>query len=85
MEGRFMPRHNPQVAPPRKQMTAAQRQALKRATKELERAEADLDKARQRWADLIQELPQSDAARYLGMSRQALAYRVKSFSRAKGQ
>jgi hypothetical protein len=68
----------PGVAPPRKALTAAQRRAVDRATKKLQEAEGELEEARQEWASVVSGLPQSDVARHLGMTRQAVAHRVKA-------
>jgi DNA-binding Lrp family transcriptional regulator len=62
-------------------LTAAQRRALERATRDMEALEAKLEDARRRWAALVRELGISACARELGTSRQALRDRVLRIER----
>ena len=74
---------NSGVTPPRKELTPAQRLALDRATRALEKAHEDLDAARARWADLVAELPPAAVSRHLGISRQAVAERLRAIRRSR--
>jgi hypothetical protein len=40
--------------------------------------EAELEEARQEWARALSKLPQADVARHLGITRQAVAHRIKA-------
>lgn len=62
-------------------LTASQRRALERATRDLEALERDLEERRRRWAALVRSLGISACARELGVSRQALRERVVRIER----
>lgn len=66
-------------------LTAAQRRELKRATRDLEALERQLEDARSRWAALVRDLGLSACARDLGLSRQAIRERVVRIERRAGK
>jgi hypothetical protein len=65
-------------------LTAAQRRALERATRDLDGLEARLLEAERRFAALVRELGISACARELGVTRQALRERVVRIERRAG-
>jgi uncharacterized protein (UPF0335 family) len=65
-----------------RELTAGERRRLHRATERIERLEADLGQVRREWADLVEELSQAAVGRELGLSRQAIAARVKVIRKA---
>ena len=58
-------------------MSAAQRKSLLALEARIERLERDLVVARKAWAELVEEAGQAAVARELGLSRQAVAERLK--------
>jgi hypothetical protein len=67
-----------EMAPPRKTLTAKQRRAVDRVSAKLRHAEEAVSEARREWASVISELPQAPVARQLGITRQAVAQRLRN-------
>jgi hypothetical protein len=61
-----------------RELTPAERRRLHRATERIERLSDELEDARRAWAALVDDLSQAAVARELGLSRQAIAARVKA-------
>lgn len=67
--------------PPQQRLTAAERRRLLVVERKVERARADLELARERWAVVVRELGISAVSRELGVTVQALSQRVGAIER----
>jgi len=67
--------------PERRVLTASERRRILRAEAQLQAARKALDEARREWAAVAREVTPAAAARELGISRQAVADRLKAAER----
>jgi hypothetical protein len=68
----------------KQELTSAQQRRLKAASDRVDRAEDQLQTARADWAELVREIGISATARFLDLTPQAVAERIKTIeSRAR--
>lgn len=67
--------------PPRRELTAAERQRLLRLTERMRSLDRELTKAKREWAGLVRKLGLAAVGREMGLSRQAVAERLKAIER----
>jgi hypothetical protein len=67
--------------PPVRELTSRERQRLLRVEKNYRKAQEALADARRQWAVVVREVSASAAARELGVTRQAIAYRLQAADR----
>jgi chromosome condensin MukBEF ATPase and DNA-binding subunit MukB len=67
-----------------RKLTSRERAKLLRAEKDYREAQQALADARRSWAVVVREVSASAAARELGVTRQAIAYRLRAADRSTG-
>ena len=67
--------------PPRRELTPAERQRLLRLTERIGRLDRELTKAKREWAGLVRRLGPAAVGREMGLTRQAVAERLKAIER----
>ena len=72
------PRGYPECVPrPRRDLTTTEKRHLHSLEGRISRLEAELQATRREWAELVEEAGQAAVARELGVSRQAIADRMR--------
>jgi hypothetical protein len=69
--------------PPERQLTARDKRRVLAAEARVRAAREALDEARREWATVVREVTPAAAARALGITRQAVADRLKAAEREK--
>lgn len=67
--------------PPRRELTTAERQRLLRLTERIRSLDRELTKAKREWAGLVRKLGLAAVGREIGLTRQAVAERLKVIER----
>jgi hypothetical protein len=73
------------AGPQRRELTRGERQRLRRLGARIESLEAQLATARTAWAALVEEAGQAAVARELGITRQAVASRLRAIRTRRGR